>query len=147
MGISHVQNCVCCPLSSYCGCIFPITLPLGCRRHQQDLPFLFLRLKKSSQHLFLSHVVQPLTMSVVICWTHSSTSMSFLYWDSLQGVSQMWSQVPERGEESLSWSCWLHACTHSPVCRQGYSENLEDTLRRHYEGVFISSSLPYHNLK
>lgn len=106
VGVSPVPICVCCPFSSHWDSIVPKTFPLRCYKHQLN----FLRLKKSSQPPCTS--IRPLTTFVAICWW---TPMSFLYWGSSNTTLQMWSCVSEREVESLSSSCWLHACAHSPI--------------------------------
>ncbi|XP_039558750.1 uncharacterized protein LOC120499233 [Passer montanus] len=59
----------------------------------------------------------------------------------LNTALQTWSQVPERGEESLSSSCWLSACTDSLTCSEGYSENLNTLSTAIMKDYFFLSFL------
>lgn len=99
IGVSHVSTCVHCLLAYCCGSPREVWLRLLCVfqsgtcRQQLGLPWAF-----SSSHWTQLCVPQLPGQLGGICWTCSSTSLSFLYW-----TGQNWTQYSRYGLTSAKW--------------------------------------------
>lgn len=117
-----------------------------------SLNLLFSRLNSSSSFSLSLSVRGPnlLIMSMVLCWTHSSMSMSLLYWRAQSGIQHPRSVTPvlSRQEGSPPLPC----CQQSSPCSSGgcwpsFPQWLNTTGATHqspwaHQVSFLSTLLP-----